>query len=505
MPALTTEEKAALWKAGRLRYLLFPNQREVYNAFTTWNNDTIAKRERGESIPGKFPRLYVFDCSRRFGKDFLSLLILMEKAIQKPNGVFMYAAALQKEIADIATTLLPQITVDCPYHLRPVYRDSYRGHAQGIYFPNGSIIKLIGVDLNPAGLRGRHCDGTVLSETGFMADIAKTLEIVIEPQYLGRNHAFTLANSTPPEATADWDLEFCPDARDRGAYILRTIWQSHYSDYEKREFLKIQPDGTILDRQRREYLCERVREATKVVVPEFHVKQHVQDFVIPEFGHAYTLIDPAVKDLTAINYCVYDFARGVLLVVDEFTERNANTQTIADDIRHKEAEHYSKLYYWSENQIRVNPFLRVADIDPGGARLIGDLGSMHGIRVTPADKSGSEASLHSLRLAFQQNQILIHPRCKNTIEHLLGAIWNKTRSTYERTDRLGHCDHLDALKYGNRALQRSLNPYPPPTWAKLQRNPLGEMHYTKDHLRTENSLTAKLNKLLPKGWVKRHG
>lgn len=504
---ISEADRALLWSRGKLKFLLKPNQRAVYDAFQTWNEEAIAARASGQKLPGKFPRLFVFDCSRRYGKDFISLLVLLEKALVRKNGNYIYAAAHQKEISEIANMLLPQILETCPPHLKPVYRDSYRGQPQGIYFNNGSVIKLVGLDLNPDGLRGKHMDGAVFSETGFIHEVVKTIESVLEPHMMGRNHAFMLANSTPPEAGAhDWDTELCPDARARGAYILKTIWDSHYPEWEKREFLKIQEDGTILDRQRREFLCERIRESTKVVVPEFLKKTHVREFVVPKYAQGYVAIDPAVKDLCAVNFGVWDFENHRLLIQDEWTERNANTDSIVQVLKAKELELWNKdnpLRYWDGKGISVNPFLRMSDVDAGGQRMITDFIQIHGIQCMGVDKLGAEAALHALRNAFQQGHIWIHPRCVNTIEHLEGAVWNKGRTSYERSKRLGHADHVDVLKYLWRHINKQTNPFPPETWVRVNRaiDPKA-MHYDKARMKRTDDLATKLGSLFPSRWGK---
>ena len=446
--AISKEDRALLWRAGRLRYLLHSDQKLVYDKFVAWRQGVMDRRVAKLPLSGKYPRVFIVDCSRRWGKDWFGLTLMIEQALRKKGATLTYATAHQKDIGDIINSpdLFKKIMDDCPRELQGVYKNSYGGQAQGLYFPNGSIIKLVGIDLNPDGLRGRGSDGMCVSEAGFCSDLDKTVESILLPQFLGRDHATLIMNSTPPESGAHaWDTEFVPDAIDRGAYVMRTIWDApQYSDEEKREHLKIGPDGTIPERQRREFLCERIRESTRVVIPEFNQGLHVREFEVPEYAHAYVAIDPAVKDLCAINFAVWDFENHRLLIQDEWTKRNANTNEVADVIKTKERLHWDNLLYWNGKDLSTNPWLRVSDVDQ---RLITDLTQLHGIKCAPASKDDEEAARHALRNAFQMGRILIHPRCKATIEHLEGAIWNKARTSYERSDRLGHADHVDALKY----------------------------------------------------------
>lgn len=528
-----TRDSEIAWRAGRLKYKLHTDQRIVYDKFVAWRQDLVERRKANQKLPGKYPRVFVVDCSRRYGKDWYGLTIMLELALRKKNATLTYATAFQKDIGDIVNSpdLLKKLIEDAPLDCKPIYRDSYRGQAQGLYFPNGSVIKLVGIDLNPDALRGRGSDGICISEAAFCSDLDKTVETVLLPQFMGREDAFLIMNSTPPEAGGHpWDSEFVPDANDRGAYIMRTIWDApQYTEAEKFEHLKLDFDavericherfytpaqrlewlkqGCPLDdagdqylvapRQRREYLCVRVREATTVVVPEFDRRRHVKEFTIPEYAHAYTIIDPGVKDLCAINFCVWDFEHARLLIVDEWTKRNANTNEIVDVLRTKELQLWNsasrELCYWNGKGLSPNPIMRVSDVD---SRMITDMQQLHGLSVVPARKDDAEAALHALRNAFQSNRILVHPRCVNTIEHLEGAVWNKSRSDYIRSERLGHADHVDSLKYAWRHVNKSENPFPPHSFKVLREAPnLGSVVHKPDNLKTDFRLRNALNSI----------
>lgn len=494
----TSADTDVLWRAGRLKFLLHADQKLVYADVHAWRRRCEESRAKGERLVGKYPRLFCLDMSRRYGKDYLSWVLALEVALSQKNANIIYSTAAAKDIAEIVLPLHNKLMETCPPALRGEYKNSYRGFSQGVFFPNGSVIKLVGLDLHPDHLRGRAADACFVSEGAFVNDLERTIETVIMPQFLGRNHAFLVVNSTPPDALHDWDEFLVPDAITRNAYAKRTIFDCPlYSPAEKEEFLKRDPEtGEVPPRQRREYLCERVRDETKTVVPEFLVEKHVKEFELPKFAHAYVSIDPAIKDILAVLYMVWDFERHKLLVVDEFAERNCNTDRLVEDIRAKEALHFSKLHYWDGKKLAQNPFLRVSDVDQ---RLITDLNQLHGIEIGAAQKDDKEAALHGLRSAIQAGHVVIHPRCKETQRHLLGAQWNKARSDYLRSEQLGHCDLLDALVYGWRHVARSSNPFPPSAWLALQKASSPDvLFYTKEMLKTPNSLVGKLSNLFPK-------
>jgi hypothetical protein len=116
--------------------------------------------------------------------------------------------------------------------------------------------------------------------------------------------------------------------------------------------------------------------------------------------------------------------------------------------------------YWDGKAFMSNPATRVSDTD---SRLIGDLTTDYNILVGKTYKDDKEAALFSLRNAFRDDKIEIHPRCVNLQTHVRSARWNDQRTDYERTDALGHADLVDAAIYLWRMVQplRGMDPYPP--------------------------------------------
>jgi hypothetical protein len=116
-----------------------------------------------------------------------------------------------------------------------------------------------------------------------------------------------------------------------------------------------------------------------------------------------------------------------------------------------------ELGYDAEELLPV--YRRVADND--NQILLQDLGTTEGLWFIPTTKDALEAMVNHLRLMFQDNRIVIHPRCKLLILTLGSALWNKRRDAFERSEATGHADALAALVYLARNLDRHTNPFPP--------------------------------------------
>lgn len=503
MPAefknLPAQDANILWRAGKLKYKLHKGQQEIYDQFRAWEEASFQAREKGIILEGLYPRVYVMDCARRFGKDVLGIDISLENCLREPGGVFTYACAFQKDIQEIVLPLFHQIVQDCPAYIRPVFRTAHQGQSAAIHFHNKAILRLVGIDRNPDGLRGRYSNGVFISEAGFTDSLKDVIVSILMPQLQGRPKATIVLNSTPPVIPGHpYDDLFVPDAQKRRAYALRTIDDNPLlSDSEREEFI-MAAGGRESETCQREYFCKRVRSETRVVIPEFDEGRHVVASPLPSYAHCYTVLDPAIQDLCAIAFAYFDFERAKLVVRGDWAKRNANTNEVAKVIREREDFLWSGLKYWDSDRFKPNPFQRFSDID---ARLIADLNSIHDMKVGPVAKDDKLAQIHSLRNAFQMGKIEIHPECEATIDHLLKAVWNKTRTSYERTDVHGHFDLVDVLIYLWRSFNRNLNPFPPAGVELTKHLPnLDNIHFKPNHLKSSNSLAEKARSLFRPRW-----
>ncbi len=133
---------------------------------------------------------------------------------------------------------------------------------------------------------------------------------------------------------------------------------------------------------------------------------------------------------------------------------------------------------WKEDLAngRIDAVIRKSDVE---MVLIRDLAKHPynlGFEVT--EKTNADAARNDTRAALAKYQILIHPRCKTLLLTLDTGIWNKSRTSYEFDEQIGHADGWDALCYMWRNVQRNLNPnafppthYNPPAGQRVTRTP----------------------------------
>lgn len=429
----------AAWRRGELWWLLDQSQYEVYCEVRRWTAERL----------GLFG---VLDCGRRWGKDTVSFVLAIEDAIRYPKMRIPYGAATQEAVKELLLPTAEWVLSTAPSDVRPEWVGS-RGSFE---FSNGSRIVVAGLDMHPNRLRGPHMDRGFLSEAGFVGNLRYVVESIFMQMMLGRPNAFLLLNSSAPVTSAhEFDAHFVPRAKSMGTYVFRTVEDSPRYTQRQLDELAAAVGGRESIAWRRESMGERITDPTRAIVPEFHLvkKEIVEARARPSHFDRYTVMDAGFVDLCAVLFAYVDFEDQVIVIEDELALSQANTREVARAIEAKERD--LKWAPRATEQLR-----RYGDMDP---RLIADLQTEHQLSFSLTRKDDRDAAIASMRVAIQQKQVRIHPRCKTLIAHCEHGVWNQARTQFERSDEAGlsHYDALAALVYLCRNVRLRRNPFPP--------------------------------------------
>jgi hypothetical protein len=214
----------------------------------------------------------------------------------------------------------------------------------------------------------------------------------------------------------------------------------------------------------REYWCTWVSDAGKLVIPEYPeaaIEIVTDPGPPPVYRDCYVGADWGIKDPSAVLFSYWDSRRQVLVIEDEWLQRQAGTPTIAAAIHEKERQ------LWRGNF----DVYRVCDID---LRLQRDLAELHDLTFALADKKDRAANVDLTRSYFRRKQIIIDPRCKKLDTQLHRATHDRSGKDFERKREkdggepvhpdqdMGHYDLVAALIYLVRFVhtRRKVDPYP---------------------------------------------
>lgn len=431
--------KKILWLRGELSWKLHSAQSKLENIYT--------------GISGQ---LFVGNCSRQWGKSYWAVKKAIEIAIRIPKAQIRYGAAFQSDLVDFIIPAFDQILEDAP--------EKVRGKKIGHFylFPNGSRIKLVGLDKNPNGLRGNTLDLIVIDECGFVTNLDYLYKSVIVPATLHRPDCKIIMISTPPSTPAHPFVDYCQKAESEGSYVKLDIYTNPRISKDDVKRMSDEMGGKDSTTFRRECLCEFVTDSDLQIIPEWDDK-YVQDLERDQFYpyyHKYDGMDLGIKDLTALIFGYYDFKRASLVIEDEF-EMNGpsmNSKILVGAIKEKEKELWNNVEVPRDPNNTPVPFRRVSDNN--WPILVQDLSSLHSLPFIETNKDNLEAMINEVRLMVQAGQLIINPRCKKLIGCLRYGVWDTKKKAFARSNVYGHFDHLAALVYLIRNLNRTTNPIP---------------------------------------------
>ena len=426
------------WRRSDLVYLLHAGQRKLEGSF--------------EQSVGQ---LFVANIARQFGKSYWAVSKAVQLAMKKPKARIKYATAFQTDLTEFILPTFDAVLSECPANLKPKYK------VQGSkwVFPNGSEIKLVGLDKSPNSLRGNVIDLIVIDEAAFVQNLEYIYRSIIIPATLHRPECRIIFVSTPPTTPAHAFSDFIQLAEINGAYVKLTIHENPLISEDDIERMAKEMGGRHSTTFRRECLCELVLDEDLALCKEWDDK-YIQEPPRDQFYkyyHKYSAMDMGRKDHTALVFGYYDFKRATLFIEDEITMRGADwtSVTLSNDVSVKEKA------LWGEADSEgkpFKPFRRIADNN--NPHLLIDLSSLHNLHFSETNKESLEAMVNEVRLMVGAGRIIVSPKAKMLIGSLKYGIWDMKRKEFSRNKVYGHFDHFAALMYLVRNLSKSSNPIP---------------------------------------------
>lgn len=383
------------------------------------------------------------EASRQFGKTTTVLLYVLERLIGEPGLICRW---IVPEKAQARTIIKPEID-----HLQV-----YFGHDQFFFkstdsvyeHQNGAKLYIYGCDDDSGKrLRGQHSDIIVCDEFGFWAH-PEIVNNVLRPQLITTDGQLIFASTPSPDLGHEYYLRK-GQAITENRFIQKTIHdnESLTEDQIAKEAEK--HGGVSSESWRREYLCQEVAESERLVIPQYAPNHHDfdGDYQRPDYFHPYVGIDLGFQDKTAAIFGYWDFEKATLVIEDEVVLSNRTSREIADACLVKEG------HLWGS----LKPYLRIGDNE---LQQLHDLAQLHSYPVSATQKHDKLAYINRLSLRFQSDRIKIHKRCENLRYQLRVGLWNRQKTGFERGEKTGHLDCIDALIYLSRNVNETSSPFP---------------------------------------------
>lgn len=424
------------------------NQREMYELYKNApDNSTL-----------------VWLLARQSGKSWNLAFIAILECLSKPNAIVKLLTDTRVHAKTIFVPIFREIFQDCPEDLRPEYLKS-----DSVYiFKNGSQIQMAGSDGgNAERLRGQKSDLVLVDEAGFADNLKYNIQSILLPTTTHTGGKIVIAST--PSADPDHEFnEFIELAEMEGYLTKKTIYDNPLLSQDVINNIISKFVGGVNNPQfRREYLCELIKDEDLAVFPEVDedlIKKIVREHPTPPYYHRYVAMDIGFKDLTVVLYGYYDFREDKLVIQDEIAVRGKDIHlpVFTKQLQDKEWE----LWINPITNELMKPEVRVADIN---AFVISEISIYskknhydHQLDFISAEKHNKLVNLNRLRVMLASEKIIINPKCKTLIRHLMNCKWKDrtNKDDFARSPDDGHYDAVDALLYFSRAVNYNKNPYP---------------------------------------------
>lgn len=426
MSLLAKQLEEELWHRGDIQdLLLHEGQLKVYNKI--------------QELPSDVKEVCL-KMSRRYGKSYLAVVIAFITCLKKPNAQVIIAAPTQKQAYNITVPLIRQIANKAPKKLLKQLKSELRWQ-----FSNGSQLVLGGFDSASESFRGLAADLVIVEEGGATQpdNFLYTTSSILLPVLLSTGgrmiHVYT------PAPTPDHPLHTVTEARANLKDALYTYDIHSCPLYTKQQVQEMceAVGGEHSLAWKREFLVLPERDTEKTCVPEFQENLHVRPLTAPAHTKYWIASDiGGTLDPSAFLLMAHDYHKDQTQVLAEaHLPPNPSNPTIV-----KLVDQLKSLASVPKDQIPVY-------MDAPGS-LRSDLLQTYNLQLSTLTKSPTKYGIHEklshIRQAIANDKIAIDPSCKMLITTLRSAQLNSARTDYQRTDLIGHADHLDALIYGYR-------------------------------------------------------
>lgn len=416
----TRDLHAYLWTQGEIDYKLDSLQLSIHHT-------VLAAYSSAKQI--------LVLSSRQIGKSYWALVFAIIFLQKNPRSIVRLLAPTKGKAFEIIEDNLIPIIQDCPPGIIKGERSRMRWT-----FANGSSLRIGAleaqyVDANRSG----NAKIVIYEECGFVRadEFNYARRSVLGPQLIRSNghEIFVTSPSRDPEHPLH--NEIMPTCDILGTLFRYTVYDS--PSLSPGQILQAieRCGGEGSDDFQREYMANVVRSSTLMVIPKLDQRICFVETECPSnFWHRLCITGDwgGIRDKTVILLHWYEPRNDIYYFIDEMVfEPNTTTPTIAPPIQG-----------WVDDYQCKNVFLDVH----GQTRV--DLLALLKLDVKLPPKNDWLSGVNTMAAKFAMDKVRVGPKCLFLRKSILGGIFNKSRSDFDRSEVLGHMDGCAAAMYAVR-------------------------------------------------------
>ena len=295
-----------------------------------------------------------------------------------------------------------------------------------IKFPNGSEIIFIGLD-EETKLLSLNNIGCVFIEEAF--EVPQAIVEQLNLRLRGKTENQQIIMAFNPISKNHWLYKFCEEEPPESFIYTHSTYKDN--PFLNKEYVRALEELYTRNPQKARIFCdgEWGVDAEGLVFQNWKVEEF-EPLTLASLGLEHRSgMDLGWVDKTAIIDSLYDREKKVIYVFNEFYKSGCQLSEVAEAVK--------------AMNIRKNKLF----VDAAEPRSI-QYFKQEGINATPCAKG--KDSVKAGIMFLQDNQIVVHPKCKNLIMELENFSYIKSKLTGEYTEDTTHefSHAIDALRYG---------------------------------------------------------
>jgi phage terminase large subunit len=388
--------------------------------------------------PAKLKALF---CTRRAAKSYTAGIYMVAQALKYP-GSNCYFIALTRDSAegiiwkDILKVINQQFVIGMDFN---------QSRLQAT-FPNGSIIRVLGVDVDEDEMNkllGKKYRLVCIDEASmFTIDMHKLVYGILKPAAADQRGTICLMG-TSSNFTRGLFFDITK-GKEQGWSVHR--WTAHDNPHvakqwqeELDEIDKLRPLFKDTPLFKQWYLNEWVVDKDKLVY-KFDSEKNIfksRPKTLSPSGWTYVLgVDLGYEDDTAFVLCAFHENDKILYVLKTFNQKHMDITDVANKIK----------------EFLTHPELAACKviIDGANKQAVEEITRRHGVPLQAADKTGKSDFIELLNAELIQAKIKIHDALHELIAEMMGLVWKSTGDKIDlpRKEHPNLPNHLcDALLY----------------------------------------------------------
>ncbi len=373
--------------------------------------------------------------SRQIGKSYWALCFALSYLLKNPGAIVRLLAPTKGKAYEVIEDNLIPIIADCPAGLITSEKSRMRWS-----FSNGSSLRIGAleaqyVDANRSG----NAKLVIYEECGFVRgeDFNYARRSVLGPQLVRSNGHEIFVSSPSRDPEHPLHNEVMPSCDILGTLFRYTVYDSPSLTPAQVDQAIERSGGIDSDDWKREYLAMIVRSQTLMIVPKLDERQTFGTWGCPRgYEHRLTMTADwgGTRDKTVVYLHWYEPNNDIDYFIDEMVFESNTTSPVITSRIAEWIKEYKLTYFF-------------ADV-PGQLKV--DLADLFKIQVQLPPKNDWQAGVNTLAARFALNKVRVDNRCVFLKKSIMGGMFNKARTDYERTPELGHMDGIAAACYAIR-------------------------------------------------------